>query len=32
MAEKGGKLRRVDLLIKVACFVKELNIFNIKMS
>ncbi len=29
----GGRLRAVDLLIKVACFVKkENNVFNIKMS
>ncbi len=29
----GGRLSTVDLLIKVACFVKkENNIFNIKMS
>ncbi len=29
----GGRLSTADLLIKVACFVKnENNIFNIKMS
>ncbi len=31
--DRGGRLSTVDLLIKVACFVKkEDNIFNIKMS
>jgi hypothetical protein len=30
---RGGRLSTVDLLIKVACFVKkENNTFNIKMS
>jgi hypothetical protein len=29
----GGRLSTVDLLIKVACFVKEVNkIFNLKRS
>ncbi len=32
-SNRGGRISTVDLLIKVACFVKKVNnIFNVKMS